>query len=84
MDDDKSDFQKLADYLIILSVGIGLYPIEILGEFMRDMKQSEDDQAMDVGVPEGIRQIYEDMTEKDEAMFLIYFGDACMRKMGVK
>ena len=84
MDDDKSDFQKLADYLIILSVGVGLYPIEILGEVMHDMKQSENNQAMDMGVPDDIRQIYKGMTEKDEAMFLIYFGDACMREMGVK
>lgn len=84
MVDDKSDFQKLADYLIILSVGIGLYPIEILGEFMRDLEQSEDSQPMDMGVPDDIRHIYTGMTEKDEAMFLIYFGDACMRKMGVK
>lgn len=81
---DKSDFQKLSDYLMILSIGMGLYPIEILGEFMRDMKQSENNQAMDMGVPEDIRHIYEGMTEKDEAAFLIYFGDACMREMGVK
>lgn len=80
---DKSDFQKLSDYLIILSVGVGLYPIEMLDEFMRDLKQGEDNRSMDVGVPENIRQIYKDMTEKDEAAFLIYFGDACMREMGV-
>lgn len=81
---DKSDFQKLSDYLIILSVGVGLYPIEILGEFMRDLKQSEDNQSMDVGVPEDIRRIYKGMTEKDEGSFLIYFGDACMREMEIK
>ncbi|WP_143463243.1 hypothetical protein [Levilactobacillus enshiensis] len=81
---NKSDFQKLSDYLIILSVGVGLYPIEILGEFMRDLKQSENNQAMDMGVPEDIRRIYKDMTEKDEAAFLIYFGNECMREMGVK
>lgn len=81
---DKSDFQKLSDYLMILSVGMGLYPIEILGEFMRDMKQNEDNQAMDVGVSEDIRHIYKGMTEKDEASFLIYFGDACMREMEAK
>jgi len=81
---DKSDFQKLSDYLIISSVGVGLYPIEILGNFMRNFKYNGDSQPMDMSVPEDIIRIYKGMNEKDEASFLIYFGSACMSEMGVK
>lgn len=82
MTTEKTDFQKVSDYLLVLSIGVGLYPMKIIGEFMRDSNFSdEDDQPLDMGVPDDIKTIYQSWTEKEEAAFLIYFGDVCMREL---
>lgn len=80
----KSDFEKVTAYLFVLSVGVGLYPMQIIGEFMRDVSSRvEVDPSLDIGVPEDIKKIYEGWTEKEEAAFLIFFGRACMDELGV-
>lgn len=80
----KSDFEKVMAYLFVLSVGVGLYPMQIIGEFMRDVSSRvEVDPSLDIGVPEDIKKIYEGWTEKEEAAFLIFFGRACMDELGV-
>lgn len=78
----KSDFEKVTAYLFVLSVGVGLYPMQIIGEFMRDVSSRvEVDPSLDIGVPEDIKKIYEGWTEKEEAAFLIFFGRACMDEL---
>lgn len=78
----KSDFEKVTAYLLVLSVGIGLYPMRMLGEFMYDMSsQSESSEALDIGVPDDVKRIYEGWTEKEESAFLIFFGRACMDEL---
>lgn len=84
MTNDKSDFEKVAAYLLVLSVGLGVYPMAIVGEFMHKLDYGgKVDRALDRGVPDEISQIFENWTEKDEAMFLIYFGSECMETLGV-
>lgn len=81
----KSDFEKVTAYLLVLSVGVGLYPMQIIGEFMRDVSSRvEVDPSLDIGVPEDIKKIYEGWTEKEEAAFLIFFGRACMDELEEK
>ncbi|ATU69508.1 hypothetical protein CT113_03795 [Levilactobacillus brevis] len=78
----KSDFEKVTAYLFVLSVGVGLYPIQIIGEFMRDVNSRvEVDPSLDIGVPGDIKKIYEGWTDKEEAAFLIFFGRACMDEL---
>ena len=78
----KSDFEKVTAYLFVLSVGVGLYPMQIVGEFMRDVNsKGEVNQPMDIGVPDEVKKIYEGWTEKEEAAFLIFFGRACMDEL---
>lgn len=78
----KSDFEKVMAYLFVLSVGVGLYPMQIIGEFMRDVNsKGEVNQPMDIGVPDEVKKIYEGWTEKEEAAFLIFFGRACMDEL---
>ncbi|WP_369957366.1 hypothetical protein [Levilactobacillus brevis] len=76
----KSDFEKITAYLFVLSVGVGLYPMQIVGEFMRDVNsKGEVNQPMDIGIPNEVKEIYGSWTEKEESAFLIYFGSACMK-----
>ena len=84
MANDKSDFEKVAAYLLVLSVGLGMYPITIMGEFMHKLGYGGNvDQTLDQGVPAEIKQIFQSWTEKDEAMFSIYFGSKCMEMLEV-
>lgn len=78
----KTDFEKVTAYLLVLSVGIGLYPMRMLGELMYDMSsQSESSETLDIGVPDDVKRIYEGWTEKEESAFLIFFGRACMDEL---
>lgn len=81
----KSDFEKVTAYLFVLSVGVGLYPMQIIGEFMRDVNlKGEVNQPMDIGVPDEVKEIYGSWTEKEESAFLIFFGRACMNELEEK
>jgi len=84
MVNDKSDFEKVAAYLLVLSVGIGVYPMAIMGEFMHKLDYGgKVEQTLDQGVPDEISRIFKSWTEKDESMFLIYFGSECMEMLEV-
>lgn len=81
----KTDFEKVTAYLFVMSVGVGLYPMQIIGEFMRDVNsKGEVNQPMDVGVPDEVKKIYGNWTEKEKSAFLIFFGRACMDELGDK
>lgn len=66
---DKSEFEKVTASLMVSSVGNGFYPIEMVEGIFEPSGSSE---AWD---------IMQKWTEKEEAMFLIYFGEACMKML---
>lgn len=77
-----TDFEKVSDYLISISVGRGLYAMELIDVSMDEMKfhGSADDNYTSDKAKEML-SIYSSWSEKDEAAFLIYFGSECMKRL---
>lgn len=77
-----TDFEKVAAYLLVLSIGMGVYPMQMIYELIQDLNHEDKDDAWSgFDAPDDVRDIYESWTEKDEAAFIIYFGNECMKRL---
>lgn len=77
-----TDFEKVTDYLMTIAAGRGIYALELLDVFMTEMKlhgSTTDEHPLKE--PMEMLDIYVTWTKKDEAAFLIYFGNECMKRL---
>lgn len=79
-----SDFEKVTAYLFSLeNKNVGLFPFNLLGEWVMRLLDADKPwfEQSKPQVPEEITNIVELWQDNEQAAFLIYFGNECMKRL---